>query len=433
MEMLENEQQKRIRKTMTYRYVVFCTIALGYFFVFFHRVSTAVMAKDLAVDFAIDPAAVGLFGSMYFYAYAMAQLPVGVLVDKWGIRNISSLFILLAGFATFLFGMAHSFSVALTARFFVGLGVAFMYVPALRMLADWFRKDEYSTYSGILVGVGNLGALAASAPLALLIVAIQWRNTMVLIGGVTIIIAILLFIFVRNKPEDINGASVEEIEKAPPRIVVKVRTVDAIKVLFSKYNFWTILIFFFIWIGTLFAFQGLWAGPYLTNVFQLSQTQASNILMLIAVGAIVGCPLSGYLSDKVIKSPKKVILVGMSCYIVVWLIFVLFTGTLSLNMIRILMFLFGLFGYSQVVVWANLKENVDIVMLGTASGIVNFFGFTGAAIYQQVLGLIITKVTGETAASTVLGFRISFVFCLISLVAGLAFYITQKEKPRETI
>ncbi|PKM88903.1 MAG: MFS transporter [Firmicutes bacterium HGW-Firmicutes-12] len=427
MAIFEETTQKKINKTLSYRYVVFGVIALAYFFVFFHRMSTAVMAKDLATDFGVDPVAVGLFGSMYFYAYALSQLPAGILVDRWGVRKTTTLFTFIAGCATLLFGMANSFNVALTARFLVGLGVAFMYVPALRILADWFRKNEYSTYSSILVAIGNVGALAASAPLAALIVAITWRNTMMIIGVITIIIAALLYIFIRNKPVDIGGASMPEIEQIPLVCSPPISIPAAFKVLFRKYNFWTIIVLYFIWIGTLMAFQGLWAGPYLMNVFNLSQGEAGNILMLIAVGAIVGLPIFGIIADRVMKSKKKVIMIGFISYVLVWIPFVFFTDSMSLNLVRILMFLFGFFGYCQIIVWANVKENVDLVMLGTASGIINFFGFTGGAVYQQLMGVIIAKAPVTNNLIGVASFKAAFLFCFISLLIAFAFYITQKE------
>jgi sugar phosphate permease len=111
----------------------------------------------------------------------------------------------------------------------------------------------------------------------------------------------------------------------------------------------------------------------------------------------------------------------------IWIPLVFFTDAMSLNFIRFLMFLFGFFGYSQVIVWANLKENVDLVMLGTASGLLNFFGFTGGAVYQQLMGVIIAKTPVTNNIIGVASFRSAFLFCLISLLIAFAFYITQKE------
>ena len=418
--------QERIRKTLTYRYVIFGIAAASYFFVLFHRMSTAVMAPDLAADFAVDPAAVGLFGSMYFYAYALAQIPSGILADRWGVRNTTSLFIFVAGCSTLLFGSAGTFDIALAARFLVGLGVGFMYVPALRILADWFRRNEYATYSGILVAIGNIGGLAATAPLALLIALSDWRSVITVIGIITIAIAVLLYLFVRNKPQDIGGASMAEIQQLPVMSAPAISTREAFGVLFRKYNFWTLVVLFSIWLGTLLAFQGLWAGPYLMNVFCLSPTQVGNIIMFIGIGGIVGCSVSGVITDKLIRSPKKVVMLGGIGYILVWVQLVFFTDTMSLYFVRILMFCLGFFGYTHIIVWANLRENVDTAMLGTASGLLNFFGFLGAALYQQILGIIIAQAPVSNNIIATSGFKNAFLVCLISMLFAFAFYSTQK-------
>lgn len=428
MAIFEETTQVRIKKTLSYRYVIFAIAAAAYFFVFFHRMSTAVMAPNLVADFGIDPAAVGLFGSMYFYAYAIAQLPSGILADRWGSRKTTSLFIFIAGASTLLFGVADAFNIALTARFLVGLGVGFMYVPTLRILADWFRKGEYATYSTVLVAIGNIGALTASAPLALFIAASDWRTVITIIGIITVIIAGLLYVLVRNKPEDIGGASILEIEELPVVSVPSISISESLKILFCKYNYWTIVVIFFIWLGTLMAFQGLWAGPYMMNVFHLSQAQAGNMIMLIAVGAIIGCSLSGFVTAHVIKSPKKVVLLGGFGYTLVWVALVFFTYSMSLNFVRVLMFFMGFFGYFHVVVWTNLKDNVDLMMLGTASGIVNLSGFFGGAVYQQVLGSIIGKAPVSHNFIDTSGFKSAFLVCLISLLVGFAVYATKKEK-----
>ena len=94
----------------------------------------------------------------------------------------------------------------------VGLGVGFVYVPAMRILADWFKANEFGTYSGLLLAIGNLGSLAAAAPLVALMAVIGWRSSMNIVGIVSIAIAILAYIFIRNKPEDVGGASIAAIE-----------------------------------------------------------------------------------------------------------------------------------------------------------------------------------------------------------------------------
>ena len=415
------------RKTMRYRYAVLGIAAFGYFLVFFHRMSTAVMAPDLSADFGLGPAQVGLFGSMYFYAYAMSQLPSGILADRWGARKTTSLFLLIAGSAALLFGIANTFTVALGARFFVGLGVAFMYVPTLRLLADWFRADEYATYVGFMVAVGNSGALAASAPLAALMITMGWRSAIICIGFITILTAALLYIVVRNKPEEIGGINPNKDLLVNVEPIKQMSVSQVIKVLIRKYNFWTLAILYFGWAGILMSIQGLWSGPYLMNVYHLSKQEASSILMFIAIGAIIGCPLIGFFSDRVAITKKKLVMIGVLGTILTLVPLVFFIDTIPLGWMRVLMFMFGLFSYSNLLIWPNLKDNVEATMLGTASGFLNLFGFMGGAIFQQIMGIIIARAPMAGSYLSTNGFKAAFLFCLVYLIFGLMVFSTQKE------
>ncbi len=420
--------QAMIQKTLSYRYAVYAVVALAYFLVYFHRTSTAVMAPDLTTAFGIAPTAIGLFGSMYFYAYALGQLPAGILADKWGARNTMSLFILVAGLGAILFGMANTFNTALIARFLVGLGVGFVYVPAMRILADWFKKDEFATYSGILLAVGNAGSLASAAPLVALMAAIGWRSSMTSVGFVSLGVAVLLYMFVRNKPTDVGGATIADIQGIPPASTTPIGIVESLGILVGKYNFWTIAVMFFVLYGTIMGFQGLWAGPYLMNVYHLTKAQAGNILMLIAVGMIFGCPIAGIVADKLIKSKKKVVMIGVTLNILTWIPLVFMIDSMSLGFIKLLLFVYGFFGGFFVIMYANLKENIDLRMAGTATGFLNVFVFGGGAIYQQVMAGIIGRAPVVDKVIATSGFKSAFMLCFVTLILALAFFATQKEK-----
>lgn len=424
---LKNISEAAIKKTLTYRYYIFSVIAIAYFLIYFHRTSTAVMASELVSAFGITPTEVGFLGSLYFYAYALGQLPAGILADRWGARKTLTLFITIAGLGAIIFGRAESFNAVLIGRFLVGLGAGFVFVPATRILSDWFKKNEFAVYVGVLTATGNVGSLASSAPLVLLMAAIGWRSSMSAIGIVSFITAILIYIFVRNKPYEINGASISDIENIKTTNITPLGISESLKILFSKYNFWTVSVMFFVLYGTIMGFQGLWAGPFLMNVYELTNEQAGKLLMLIPIGMIPGCFLSGILADKVVKSRKKVAVVGIICYIVSWVPLVFWTDSMSLNFIRVLLFSYGLFGGIFTLMSANLQENLDLRMVGTGLGVMNFFAFSGGAIYQQIMASIISKASVTNSIITVSGFRNAFVFCLVTLCLAFIFYSTQKD------
>lgn len=424
---LYNVSKAAVKKTLTYRYYIFVVIAIAYFFIYFHRTSTAVMAPELVSTFGISTTTVGFLGSLYFYAYALGQLPAGILADRWGARKTLTLFVSIMGLGAIVFGMAENLDIVLTGRFLVGLGAGFVFVPITRLLADWFRRNEFAVYVGILTATGNIGSLASSAPMVILMAVIGWRSTMSAIGAVSLLAALLIYIVVRNKPGEIGAASIASIENIEAVSVTPLGIIESLKILLRKYNFWTIAIMFFVLYGTIMGFQGLWGGPFLINVYHLTNEQVGKLLMLIPVGMIPGCIIAGILADKVVKSRKKVSVAGLFCYILTWIPLVIWTDSMSLGFIKILLFAYGFFGGIFTLMSANLQENLDLRMIGTGLGVLNFFAFSGGAVYQQIMAGIIDKAPVFNNLIAVSGFRNAFIFCLVTLILALAFYCTQKD------
>ena len=154
-----------VEKVGRYRWAVFGILALVYFFVYFHRVSPAIMAKSLMNEFTIGAGALGALGAAYFYPYAIAQLPSGILSDTWGARKTAGIFVLVAAVGALVSGLATNFNMVVIGRVLIGFGVGFVYIPIMRILADWYRVHEFASLTGVLLAVGNIGALSAAAPL----------------------------------------------------------------------------------------------------------------------------------------------------------------------------------------------------------------------------------------------------------------------------
>jgi len=162
-------EKSRVKKVLSYRWAVFGILAFAYFFVYFHRVSSAVVSNDLQIIFGVSTAAsIALLSSVYFYAYTIMQLPSGLLTDNWGPRKTVSFFTLVAAAGAILTGIASTFETVIAGRLLIGVGVAMVYIPTMKILAAWYRKNEFASLSGILLAVGNIGALSAAGPLALM-------------------------------------------------------------------------------------------------------------------------------------------------------------------------------------------------------------------------------------------------------------------------
>ena len=160
-----------------HRWVVFSIICLIYFFVYFHRVSTSVIVSDLIEAFHTTATALGVMSSMYFYIYALDQPIVGYLADRIGPRRVIAYWTMAAAAGCFIFGMAPSVGWASLGRALIGFGVGGVYVPTVKALSQWFSEKSFATMVGLLMSVGNLGAVVATTPLAWAAGTWGWRPT----------------------------------------------------------------------------------------------------------------------------------------------------------------------------------------------------------------------------------------------------------------
>ena len=194
-----------------YRYLIFAILGAAYILVFFHRLAPAVVAVDMMTDLKTGGALMGILASAYFYPYALMQIPAGLLSDSWGPRRSILLFFIIGALGSVALGFVQSVGMAIAARVVVGLGVAMVFIPTLKILTHWFERDQFVRMSGLLMSLGGVGAYTASTPLALLSDAITWRGSMIAIGALTLIVSVLVWLLVRDTPEQAGFPAVRQM------------------------------------------------------------------------------------------------------------------------------------------------------------------------------------------------------------------------------
>ncbi len=406
---------------LKYRWVIFTVLAIGYAIVYFHRVSPALVVPELTKAFQIKGAALGILASAYFYPYAIMQLPSGLLSDSLGPRKTVTIFTLIAAGGAILFGISPTFFVSIIGRIIVGLGVSVLFVPTLKILANWFEIKKFSMITGILMAIGGIGWLLAATPLALLTLWVGWRVTFIIIGLVSLILALLIYLIVRDNPAQLGLPKIIEAQNTTSVSYQeeKIPLFKGIKMVVFEKKFWPLAIWFFCTGGILFGFGGLWAGPYLTQVYHLSKTQTGNILMMIAVGMIIGSPILSYLSQKVFNARKPILLISSSIIVGIWIVFISLIDGLNLPFLYVLFFLLGTFASGIVVIgFTAAKELFPTQIVGTSIGMINLFPFAGGALLQPLTGFIL-DCTGKLGnVYSIQAYRISFGgFLLIAIVA----------------
>ncbi|MBW1713845.1 MAG: MFS transporter, partial [Deltaproteobacteria bacterium] len=365
------EQDRSASRPPAYRWLVFGLLAAAYFMVYFHRTSPAVVALDMMSDLKASGALMGLLASAYFYPYALMQVPSGLLSDSWGPRRTITVFFLVAGLASVLFGLVKTPVQATAARVLVGVGVSMLFVPTMKVLTAWFKRSEFATMTGLLMTIGGLGALSAAAPLAYLSALLGWRGSFLVIGLGTLVLALAIWFLVRDRPQEKGFAPMAENSPQAGPSQPKIGLGQGVRLVLTEWRFWPLAIWFFCDFSFFFAFAGLWGGPFLMEVYGLTKAQAGQILSMMAVGMIVGSPSLSFISDRIVRSRKKVLVFSSVLVAVMVSILTFHPAGLSLAFLYVLCFFIGVFASAVVVIgFTAAKELFPLAVAGTSVGLV---------------------------------------------------------------
>lgn len=419
-------------KVLAYRWLIFWIMAIAYVVVYFHRLSPAVVALDLQKAFETSAGFMGLLASAYFYPYAVMQFPAGLLSDSLGPRKTVTIFLFVAALGSIAFGMSYGVEGAVVARIFVGLGVSMVFIPAMKILSQWFRVGEFAYMAAVLNVMGGIGALSAATPLAFMTGLFGWRISFQLIGLLTMLMAILVWLIVRNKPSDMGWPTIAEIDSAgggPASVPQTIGLLEGARKVITEKFFWPIAVWFFLVCGIFFGFGGLWAGPFLMHNYGMDRAEVGSILNMIAVGLIFGSPFFSFISNRILKSRKKTLMVSTFGLVCLLLSLKLFHDSLTLTGLYIFMFLFSVTSSSIVVIaFTTTKELFPVEIAGTSVGAINLFPFLGGAIFQPAMGRVL-----DSFPKTALGayspeaYSVMITGLLISAVLGLFATFFMKE------
>ena len=390
-----------------------------------HRVAPTVIARDLAQDFNADAVVLGVIASSYFYLYSAVQPPVGILVDTIGPRMVVTIFTFVAAIGGFLFASAGSATTATIGRALVGAGVGGVFVPALTIFSRWFRANEFASLTGILLAVSGLGGLAAALPLTYMVLFMGWRMSFIVLAIFSLFLALICWVVVRDRPEDkgwppvyVDVARSDYIGSEPQ---ADMGTFKRLGIIFRNFNFWMITAALFFSGGITLTFQGLWAVPYLIDVYGLSRAKAGALLMLMPFGFTVGAPLFGLLIGRFALNRKMAIVGCTVLSLLSWTILLLFGGRGSYLLVIPLFLIFGLLGGGSITIFMTMtKELFPLWLTGTAVGLMNPAAFLSAAYYQPLTGFLLNRVGQlDSGAYPLEAYQHIFIAFLISFIITL--------------
>ncbi|MBU2549227.1 MAG: MFS transporter [Proteobacteria bacterium] len=438
--MNSNDQEVRTSPwgdPLKYRWLIFGVTGFVYFLAWLHRVAPTVVARDLAVAFNADATMLGVIASAYYYLYSAVQPPVGLLADTLGPKKVVTLFTAVAAVGCVIFASATDAWMATIGRALIGAGVGGVFVPAIKLFSRWFRPDEFAGLTGLLLTVGCMGSLTGALPLTYLVVLTGWRASFMAVGGVTLLMALLSWLILRDRPTDKGWAPVpgtfsvdsQGAGEAPDGI----GPLKRLGMVFQNRNFWMVCGATFFSGGASLSFQGLWAVPFLTDVYGMSRVKAGGMLMLIPLGFGVAAPTVGFLSDRLGLNRKMVLVVALTLASAIWGIFLVSGGKPPLLLIPFLYFSMGMLSGGSLPLYMTItKELFPPWLTGTAVGLMNPAAFLATALYQPFTGWLLDMV-GPTSSGVypLQAYRNVFITfmisCLLSLVS--VSILSQERKP----
>lgn len=418
--MLKPQQSTQLQRL---RWTAFWIVGLAYMLSFFHRFAPATVASDLQQAFNATGAELGGLAATYFYVYMVMQIPTGILADTLGPRRVVAAGGLIAGAGSVLFGMADTLILASTGRLLVGLGVSVTFISLLKLNAVWFHDRHFATMTGATVLIGNMGSLLAAAPLAWALGFASWRTVFVLTGIVSLLMALLAWWLVHDHPGKAGLPSMRELDGYAAHPRHEGHWYEGLMMVMKNRATWPGF-----WVntglaGSLFAFAGLWAVPFLHDVYGMDRVAATGHTTLLLAGFAVGGLLIGMISDRVGRR-KPVMFIAALVYCMCWLplLFGMEMGSLTSHL---LFFAMGLFAPGFTLSWACAKEVNPHALSGMATSVVNIGAFLGGAILQPLVGWAIDRARAGAQGDLLslggyqVGIAVLLGFSLMGLIATL--------------
>lgn len=357
--------------------------ALFYCYGFFQRTSPSVMVDELMREFAVGAALTGTLSGLYFYAYAGLQIPVGLILDRFGPRRVLAVTCALAGAGSALFAMADSLTMAYAGRLMIGGAVAFTWVGALLIVSRWFPPERFAMISGLTLALGMAGGIGGQAPLAFLIAEVGWRGALGIAAVLALALAVLIALIVRD-----HGPFTPRPDPALPEAPKRSLAAGLARVLRNPQTY-VVGLYGAALTSPMLSFAGLWGVPYLQRLYGVDREVAALATSGMMIGWAMGAPLMGWLSDR-LRRRRRVMLLASSGSLLT-LAAALYAPGLPFGAVAGLLVVNGLFAGGMVLCFAAGREHNPPWASGAALGVVNMFSMSAGAIFQPLLGWLLDR------------------------------------------
>lgn len=358
--------------------------AVYYSYEYFLRIAPSVMEDSIRAHFGLTATSFGFLSAFYYYAYVPMQLPVGILLDRFGPRLLLTGASLLCVIGTFLFSDTSSFALSAFGRFLTGFGSAFAFVGVLKLSTLWLPENRLAMVAGLTSALGVIGAMLGDNLLASLVEHVGWRATMHDAAFLGLVLSVVLWFGIRDKEKEPKHTTLLEGHG----------TIGTFKR--SLKDLWIIATNRQVWITGLYGclvylpttvFGELWGIPYLVHAHHLSAEAAGLANSFVFLGFMLGAPLNGFISDQLGRR-KPPMFFGAFCAGIIMCI-ILYVPDLTAIQLNVLMFMLGLFYSAQCIVFAVGRELSPSEAAATAIAMINMLVMSGAMLLQPLVGRLL--------------------------------------------
>jgi MFS family permease len=408
-----------------FRWIVFISVLFTYLIMSVQRTAPGLITDQLMVEYQLTASTVGILASIHFFIFTSLQIPMGILVDRYGPDRILFIGSLLTGIGISIYSCSPNEYILLFARVLTGTGDATVWISIVLILSEWFQKNEFTRIIGFAGMTGSIGFLMATVPLSAWIDQNGWRIPFFTIGILLVLCFITLYFVLFKLPAQLLLKNTIDNERT-----IREGLLQQLKRVFT--NRQTLALFFchFGIVGGFIGFISSWAIPFGIEIYGMSRSEASQMIMTGLFGAIFGAPLASWLSSR-LGTIKQLYVFIHILVVSSWFVFLIFRGQPPIILLYFLFILIG-FGFgSSVLTFAIVRKHFSIYDSGVVSGVANTGGFLSAVLLPTIFGTILGYFQ-QTTDHLTHGYFVAFISPVIFSLLGLIGICFVREKEMST-
>lgn len=388
-------------------YLIVILVSLLFFYEFgLNNIFDALQAH-IANSFNLTPTTMGVISSIFFYVEILLLIPAGLLLDRYSAKKLISLVLLLSAIGVIITAYSNSIAMLVFARILMGIGGAFSFVGCVRVAVNWLKPNQLARGTGLIATMGILGGFVVQLPLTYLISLMGWRNALMIVGVIGVVITGIIFFSIQDRPSTSGDVhSVINPMKAFHRFKLA---------FFNKQNFYCGL-YTSLMNLPIFMLGAMWGIAYMTQVNHITELQASTVCSMLFIGTMIGSPLVGLISDKIVNR-KLPMQIGGGLSLILMLI-IMFCNTQSLALLIFFYLMLGLLTSTQMIGYPTVIESNSKMISSSATSVISILSMVAGAIVQPLFGYIVYKVSGGNSA-TIQGYGVAMWLLPLAFVIAI--------------